>query len=200
MLKIVGAVLGCAVSLLAMHEVEINLNNYDLDAKVNFDAGQFNSSIDPDTVFFGGRYLHASHQHSDDLLDKDYDLVDGHFFVRQRLAGAQSFSVGMGGKFVYTSIESSNFYALPLGVLARYDLPLDIAVPIAIGGEFYFAPEVLTWDEAKNYLEYDVYVEAMLIDRAGLTAGFRSIETDFEKASKAFIFNQTWFVGVKFRF
>lgn len=200
MLKIWTLLLVMAASLMAMHEAEVDLNNYDLDAKINFDAGQFNSSVDPDTVYFGFRYLYGSHQNSDKDLSKNYNLFDGHFFVRQRLPNARAFTLGLGAKLVFTSIESNDFYALPLGVTAHYDLPLGLAVPVGIGGEFYFAPEVLSWDDAKNYYEYDIYMDVMLIDRAGLTAGYRRIDMDFEQSNGNIVFNESWFVGVKFRF
>jgi len=172
MLKKLFMTAALSVSLFAMHEAELDLNNYDLDAKINFDAGQFNPDVEPDTVFFGFRYLHGSHQHNDRDLSKDHDLVDGHFFVRQRLAKANALTLGMGAKFVYTSIET-------------YD---------------YYAPQVLSWDDAKNYFEYDIHLDVMLIDRAGLSAGYRKINTDFEMTRGDLTFNETWFVGVKFRF
>ena len=150
MLKKVIAVLAMATSLTAMHQIEINLNNYDLDARLDFDMGQFNASVDPDSVFIGARYLHGSHQHSDSDLHKDHDLFDGHFFVRQRLRNANALTLGMGVKFVYTSIQSNDFYALPLGLLAGYDLPLGLPVPFTVGGEFYYSPQVLSFGEAKT--------------------------------------------------
>lgn len=200
MLKKLPLLMMAASSLLAMHEAELNLNNYDLDAKLHFDAGQFNEAVEPDSVFFGFGYLHGSHQHSDGDLKKDHDMVDGHFFVRQRLSGAPDLTFGMGVKFVYTDLGGYDYYALPLGITARYDLPVDSPIPISVGGALYYAPQVLAWEDAKNYLEYDAHVDIMLIERAGLTAGYRKINTDLDLPQGDLTFNETWFVGVKFRF
>ncbi len=200
MLKKMLSALCFAVPLMAMHEVELNLNNYDLDAKLHLDMGQFNPSVEPGSVFFGARYLHASRQHSDDDLNKDNDLFDGHFFVRQRLSGARALSLGMGMKFVYTSVQSHDFYALPLGLMADYDLPLGMNIPVTIGGTFYYSPQVLSWSDAKNYMEYDVHLDVMFIDRAGITGGYRKIDTDFDLSHGDLVYNETWFIGVKFRF
>ncbi len=200
MLKKLMVMLAMATSLTAMHEIRINLNNYDLDARLDLDMGQFNSSVDPDSVFIGLRYLHGSHQHSDKNLDKDHDLFDGHFFVRQRLRNANALTLGMGTKFVYTSISGKDFYALPLGLLAGYDLPLGLPVPFSVGGEFYYSPQVLSFADAKNYMEYSLHLDIMIIDRAGITGGYRKIDTDFDLSNGDLRFNETWFVGVKIRF
>ena len=188
------------VPLFAMHEAELNLNNYDLEAQLHFDAGQFNEAVEPDAIFFGFGYLHGSHQHSDGDLKKDHDMIDGHFFVRQRLAGVPALTLGMGVKFVYTDLGGYNYYALPLGITARYDLPGDLPIPISVGGKLYYAPQVLAWEDAKNYFEYDAHLTIMLIDRAGLTAGYRKINTDIDLPGGDLTFNETWFIGVKFRF
>jgi hypothetical protein len=200
MLKKIVLLLSLAGSLLAMHEVELNLNNYDLDAKINFDIGQFNPSVDPDVFFVGGRYLHGSHQHSDRDLDKDHELYDAHFFVQQRLSGNRAFKLGLGAKFVYTSISDLDYYALPLGVHVAYDLPLGLPVPFIAGAQLYYAPQVLSWSDAKNYFEYDLSLDIQIIDFAALTGGYRKIDTDFDVSHGDLTFNEAWFVGVKFRF
>lgn len=200
MLKKLLVALAVSTSLFAMHEAELNLNNYDLDAQLHFDVGQFNTAVQPDTVFVGLRYLHASHQHNDKDLDKDHDLFDGHFFVQQKVTQARAVTVGMGAKFVYTSIEDEDFYALPLGLRLRYTLPIDIAVPVSVGGDLYYSPQVLSFEKAKNYLEYFISADVMLIDRAGLSVGYRKIDTDFDLPGGDFNFNETWYIGVKFRF
>lgn len=189
-----------AGTLLAMHEVELNLNNYDLDAQLNLDMGQFNPAIDPDLFFFGGRYLHGSHQHNDRDLDKDHELYDAHFFVQQRISGQRSLKLGLGAKFVHTSITDYDYYALPLGIHVAYDLPLGLPVPFIVGAQLYYAPQVLSWNDAKNYFEYDLSLDIQIIDFASLTGGYRKIDTDFDTDHGDIIFNEAWFVGVKFRF
>jgi hypothetical protein len=202
MLKTLVTTLALTGSLFAMHEAELNLNNYDLNAKLDLDMGQFNDAVDPDSVFIGGRYLRGSHEHNERGDDKDHDLYDAHFFVKQRLSGAPAFTVGLGAKLVYTSVASYDYNALPIGVHAGYDLPLGLPVPFTLGGSFYYAPEVLSWQDAKNYTEYEVYLDIRLIDRAALTGGYRRIDTDFDVSGETvnFTFNEAWFAGIKFRF
>ncbi|WP_345969864.1 MULTISPECIES: YfaZ family outer membrane protein [Sulfurimonas] len=200
MLKTLVTTLALGCSLFAMHEAELNLNNYDLNAKLDFDMGQFNDAVDPETVFLGARYLRGSYHHSDELRDKDHDLFDAHFAVAQRLSGNDALTLGLGVKFVYTSIEGYDFDALPIGVFARYELPLNLPVPFIVGGALYYAPEVLAWQDAKNYLEYDLSLDIRIIDRAAVTAGYRKIDTDFDLSGGDFTFNEAWYVGVKFRF
>lgn len=200
MLRKIGMMLALAGSLFAMHQAELNLNNYDVDAKLDLDMGQFNAAVAPETVFVGARYLYGSDQHNDRLLDEGHSLVDAHFLVQQRLGAVPALTLGMGAKLVFTSISGEEFTALPLGVVARYALPLGLPVPVFVGGELYYSPDVLSFNEAKNYLEYELSLDVMLIDRAGVTAGYRKIDTNFDLYKGDLIFNETWFVGVKFRF
>jgi len=200
MLKQGLALLALTGSLFAMHEAELNLNNYDLGARLDFDMGQFNRAVDPNTVFVGARYLHGSHRHSDHALRGDHDLFDAHFYVQQRLPGTDSLTLGLGTKLVYTTLESMDFVALPLGLTARFDLPLNLPIGVALGGAVYYAPEVLAWQEAKNYLEYGVYLDIGIIDRASVIGGFRRIDTDFDVVGGDLIFNESWYAGIKFRF
>ncbi len=199
MLKKLVAVFALGTSLMAMHEFELNLNNHDLDARLDLDMGQFNASVEPDSVFFGGRYLYGSKENSDSKIDSDHYLLDGHFRVQQQLANVPALTVGMGMKLVYTSIEDEDFYALPLGIHVRYRLPVE-AVPFYVGGRFYYSPQVLSFQDAKNYMEYQIGLDVMLIDRAGVTAGYRKIDTNFDISDGDATFNESWFLGVKFRF
>jgi hypothetical protein len=199
MLKKLVMTLALGGSLFAMHEAELNLNNYDVEGKLDLDMGQFNDAVEPNTVFFGARYLRGSHQHSD-APSKDHDLYDAHFFVQQSLSGNRALTLGLGTKLVYTSISDHDYYALPIGVHADYVLPLGLPVPFILGGSFYYAPEVLSWSDAKNYMEFRTHLDIQLIDRALLTAGYRKIDTDFDVPGGDFNFNESWFVGIKFRF
>lgn len=199
MLKKLIMIVGLTGSLFAMHEAELNLNNYDLGAKLDLDMGQFNNAVDPNTVFLGARYLRSSHRHSDDP-SKDHDLYDAHFFVQQHLSKQQALTLGLGAKLVYTTISDYDYYALPIGVHADYVLPLGLSIPFILGGRFYYAPEVLSWSDAKNYMEFEAHLDIQLIDRALITGGYRKIDTDFDVSGGDYNFNESWFVGIKFRF
>lgn len=204
MLRIAAMALLAATSLMAMHEAEINLNNYDMQVKVDLDMGQFNDTIEPEHVMVGGSYLYASGHHNSVSGAKDSRLMDVHFMVQQPLGPVPDLTVGLGAKGVYTKVDmgasDSDFYALALGLKGEYHLPLDIQVPIAVGGQVYYAPNVLSMSDAKNYLEWDVHAEAMVIDRAGIVAGYRHIDTNFDHPNLDMVLNEHWYVGVKFKF
>lgn len=200
MLKKLITTLALTGSLFAMHNVELDLNNYDFNAQLNLDLGQFNTTINPDTVFLGARYLHASQDHSDHNLPKDENLYDVHFFVQQRLNGNRALKLGLGTKLVYTSVSNHDFTALPIGVLADYTLPLGISIPFVFGGSFYYSPQVLSWSDAKNYLEWELHLHINLIDRAALKFGYSQINTDFEGGPSNTVYNEAWYGGIIFRF
>jgi hypothetical protein len=200
MLKKLMITLALTSSLFAMHEAELDLNNYDFNALLNLDMGQFNTSVDPDTVFLGVGYLHASQEHSDHNLPKDENLYNVHFFVQQRLNANRALKLGLGTKLVYTSVSNHDFTALPIGVLADYTLPLGISIPFVFGGSFYYSPRVLSWQDAQNYMEWELHLNINLIDRAALKFSYSQINTDFEGSSGNDVFNQAWYGGIIFRF
>ena len=200
MLKKLVMTLALGSSLFAMHEAELNLNNYDLGVNLNLDMGQFSNSVDPDSVFFGAGYLHGSHQHNESADDKDHDLFDLHFLVKQRLKGSSGLTAGLGTKLVYTTVGGYDYYALPIGAMLDYELPLGLSIPFIVGGSFYYAPQVLSWQDAKDYMDYGLHLDIRLIDRAAVTAGYRHIDTNFDVSGGDYTFNDSWYVGVKFRF
>lgn len=196
-----------AAPLLAWHRAEITLNNHDLDGRLDLDFGQFGDRVDPDTTLLGIRYLHGSYHHADAVLKnlkKDNALLDVHFRVQQRIRPLPELTVGMGVKFVHTTINAAGkdyqFNALPLGVNAEYELLIGQTLPIYFGASLYYSPEVLSFSDAKNYMDYEFNVDVMVIDRAGLTLGYRHLDTNFDFEAGDLIFNESWFVGVKFRF
>jgi len=204
MLKILTATVLTAASLMAMHEAEINLNNNDIDLRVDLDMGQFNNTIEPDRVFVGAGYLYASGEHNSLSGAQDSRLMDVHFMVQQPLAPVPDLTVGLGAKGVYTKVElggsDRDFYALALGAKLRYQLPPHIKVPIAFNGQIFYAPNVLSMSDAKNYMDWDLSAEAMVIDRASIVAGYRRVDTNFDNPNVDMVLNESWYVGVKFRF
>lgn len=200
MLKKVVMIVLSSLPLAAWHHLDLTINNHDLDVKGDVDVGQFNERLDAEMILVGGRYLYASRFHNDSDLQDDHALVDGHFVVQQRLRELPELTLGMGLKTVFTSISDEEFYAVPLGAHVSYEFLPGITLPIYLNGCFYYSPEVLSFSKAKNYLEYMINVDVMIIDRAGFTAGFRHIDTNYDLPDADLIFNESWFVGVKFRF
>ncbi|MEA2110896.1 MAG: YfaZ family outer membrane protein [Campylobacterota bacterium] len=193
MLKKLGLVALSAVSALAMHTGEININNEDIEVAVKFDMGQYNSELDVDSTFVGLRYISAENRHDSD------GLIELSYLMKKPLEAQRDFSVGIGFKLDYSSVGSNDFLALPLGLEAGYKLPLDSSiVPIYVGAQFYYAPSVLSFQDSHNYVEFKVNADIEVIERGLVTVGYRHIDTNYEAADVEF--NSAAFIGFKFVF
>ncbi len=179
-----------AVSVFAMHSAEVNVNNSDLELSARLDIGQFNDSVEPDTIFFGAKYLNADERHSDVHNIDDYQEIN---FLMQREI-SPDFRLGFGVKLNHTE----EFVSIPLGIEAVYKLPVTSSVPFYVGAILYAAPEVLSLDKADSFLEYRFTLEAEAIQNVFITVGYRHIDTNYERRDVEY--NDSLYFGLKFLF
>ncbi len=183
-----------------MHEFELNINNKDLDLHLNLDMGQFNDMIEPDSFMLTARLMKSDIDNSRLPYGQDPNVLgEVGFLVQSTSAAAPGLMMGMGLKLVYTPLDKQSISALPIGVITDYTLPLDIVIPLHIGGEFYFAPEVLAFESSTRYMEYQANFDIELMERGLLTMGYRGLETPTKAMGDAY-YNRAYFVGFKFKF
>ncbi len=192
MLKKLSVLAFCAVSSFAMHNAEININDTDLEIGLNFDMGQFNDAIKPETMFLGAKFLNGDESNSDvtENLDPFYEVN----FLSMHAIGNQGMSLGMGVKFNHTQ----DFSSLPLGLEAAYKLPIQNLVPMRLHGALYFAPKSLAFSDGDNYLEYRIDYNIEIIPHGNLVLGYRHIETNYQVAD--FNYNSSVYFGFKIGF
>lgn len=183
-------------TLFGFHTAELNINDKDFEGKLRFDVGQFNETVMPDSIFFGFGYIKGSEEHSD--FKETDGLVEAAFLMQRPFGNSENLLIGMGIKYEYSRIGDENFSALPIGLEARYLLPVDIGVPMYVGGMFYYSPEVLTFNDAKNYIEYRANFDIELIERGHVLVGYRNIDLNFEHVDMNY--NRSWYLGFKFQF
>ncbi len=187
-------------NVFAMHEFELNLNNKDLDLHLGLDMGQLNNAIEPDSFIIKARVMKGDQSHARLPNDQDTNtLGELGFVVQSTSTFAPGLMMGMGIKLAYTPLDNRAIFAMPIGVVSDYTLPLDIAIPLHVGGQFYYAPEVLAFDKSTGYTEYQVNFDVELMERGRLTTGYRGIETPTDFHSKGY-YNRSFFVGFKFKF
>ncbi len=204
MLKKLSIIVACAASAFALHNAELNINDKDLEVGAQFDVGQFNDAVEPDTMFIGAKFLSADSTHSTDDVSTINPYFEGNFLI-MREVGKLGMSFGMGAKLNYTKVEETDFSALPLGVEFAYKIPAPELVPMSINGSLYYAPQVLSFAEGKDYLEYRIHYDVELIQNAGLTLGYRSLNTTFKdsvgtKNKNSINYNASWYFGFKVKF
>jgi len=199
MLKKLTLMTACAVSAFALHNAELNINDKDLEVGMQFDIGQFNDAVEPNTMFIGGRFLNPDSTHSTNDLNSINPYFEGNFLIMREI-GNMGMSLGMGAKVNYTKVDEKDFSALPLGLEFAYKIPAPKLVPMSINGSLYYAPQVLSFLDGKDYLEYRIHYDVELIENAGLTLGYRSLNTSFENRSGTLNYNSSWYFGFKVKF
>ncbi len=193
MLKKLGLLSITTASLFALHTMEININDKDLELNAQFDMGQFNDAVEPDTMFVGLKFLKADDENSDND-NADLDPYYEASFLMMKEVGNSNFKLGLGGKFNYTK----NYSSIPLGVEGSYVINTREFIPFYINAAVYYAPSVLAFNDADDFFETRLSIDVELIENAKLTLGYRKLDTDFENFD--FTYNQSWYVGFKFSF
>jgi len=193
MLKKLSAIVLSTASAFAMHTAEINVNDLDLEVSAKFDVGQFNDAVEPDTMFVGAKFLNADESHSSDdpkSLDPYYEVS----LLMMRPIGNGGMSLGMGAKMNYTK----DYTAIPLGLEFAFKLPVKELIPMYINGSLYYAPTVLSLQDADNFLEYRISYDVEVIDNGRLTLGYRNINTNYDQGDLNY--NSSWYIGFKIGF
>ena len=197
-----------SIKLFAMHSIELNINDLDLETGVKLDIGQFTNNVEPDTTFIGISYINANEEYSNDENKNSISELGGYFnfnfLVKQEIRNSD-FSLGLGMKIVLASIKNPNldlFRAIPLGIEGEYILPFDKVIPILLNTKVYYAPESLTFSDARSYLEYRVEVNMEVIQRGTLYFGYRSINTNYtiSDIEYDYVYNESGYFGFKFNF
>ena len=197
MLKKITLIALCAASAFAMHSGEININNKDLEIGAKFDLGQFNTAVEPDTMFVGGKFINADGDHADDKVN-DLDPYFELNFLMMQAVGNQGMSIGMGAKVALTE----DYAAVPLGLEFAYKLPVTDFVPMYLNGSLYYAPSVLCMSDADSFLEYRLSYDVEVIKNGLITIGYRNIDTNYDNGGGKvdFTYNESFYVGFKIGF
>jgi len=204
MLNKLALLLLSSLSLFAMHNAEININQRDLEFALNLDMGQYNTSVEPETTFMGVKYLKASNNNSENEFNKEVNVkyfFEANFLIKQKISDT-GLKIGLGIKTNFSKVENNAFFAIPIGVDISYRLPIKNFIPINVGGVVYYAPESLSFSNAKSYLEYRAEVEAEVIERGSVFIGYRNLDTNYELGITRtdITYNKSAYFGFKFAF
>ena len=204
MLKKLGFISILSASAFAMHGVDININDKDLEFGANLDMGQFVNTVEPNTVFVGARYLKGNQDHSD-FTKNDNAYYEANFLMQKAVPNSDV-TIGLGVKLNHTQYDTGsknlNFTSIPLGVELGYKLPVHSPVPLYLGGKLYYAPEVLCMNDAKSFLEYRVNLDIEVIPNGRVTVGYRNLDTNYDVSGRTMNanYNSSAYVGFKFQF
>jgi hypothetical protein len=148
-------------------------------------------------TYIGARFLNGDNNHSKTINDPD-PLMEVSFIRMGRVNGVPGLTMGFGIKAAYTDIDGSRYGAIPLGVEAELQLPLNTPFPFYVNGAFYYAPSVLSFKEGDGYVETRIGIDAEPFDNARIGVGYRIIETDLK--TRDVTYNDAWYFGMRLDF
>ncbi len=195
MLRKIALICLITVSVFAMHRAEVNINDTDLELGIGLDIGQFNTNVEPDTMFLGVKILNADNTHSSSSGYKNDPYYEMSFLMKRAVSN-NGLSFGMGVKANYTK----DFASMPLGLEATYKIPAKGIVPMYLNADVYYGPKVLSFGHADRFYEYRVNYDIELIENGRVTVGYRSVNTNYDDGRKDYIYNKSFYFGFKFLF
>jgi hypothetical protein len=114
------------------------------------------------------------------------DVVHVGFYVAgEASSGSNPVTAGVGVRLVYSNGDLSNQsgFALPIGGFVRYS-PRK-ANRLAIDGQAYFAPNILSLGDAEKYQDYTLRFSYNVIHAADIYIGARYVRGDYKNSSAA---------------
>ena len=167
------------------NSVGLDINNNDVELLASININTLTDYANGTTYLLDVNYLHS---------DGDNMLQVG-FSGQNSLQGIEglTFSFGLKG------VLASDFLAFPLMVKGNYYLPLNASIPTtSLALTFAFAPKVLSFRDAERYLEFRVEADMEVISNIHVFAGYRNIDTDYDRYDKTF--NNSFYLGMKLSF
>lgn len=162
-----GLVLCLAAATVSAAEFEIALSK---------DTAAIDILNDSDILGSGGAELSIGG------LYNDADDILGHIglLVRGVPAGEQPFSFGLGGRLYFAKIDEpdASAGALALGAGLRYLIPGNI--PMAVGGDIYYAPGITAFSDADEMYDMKIRFEADVLPSATAFIGYRNVMVSIE--------------------
>ncbi|MGF1546176.1 MAG: hypothetical protein ACFCUG_02485 [Thiotrichales bacterium] len=130
--------------------------------------------------------------------DKDKVLSLG-LLSRAPPTADNPFAAALGIKFFAADIDQPNAdsHALTLGLELMHHIPA--RWPMAIGGRVFYAPNITTWGDGRNFLETGARFEINFLPNAAAFLGYRRISTKLEGGS-TYEIDDAGHLGVRIQF
>lgn len=186
--------LACAASLtlLAMVSSPASAGALDINLGDNSAQLQYSSAMGRDS--FGKSEFHVGFL----FTDQDNLFGDVGILVKNEVgSGLPGVTVGLGVKGLMATIDDSDALALALGGQVRFS-PAS-ASRFGIAGQFYFAPNIVTFGDTDRFIETGLRLEYEVLPQAVAYLGYRKIKFGLETGPDA-VFDEGAHVGVKITF
>ena len=104
------------------------------------------------------------------------DVYFANIFVADNVNKQAAILAGVGGRVYYMDADKTDDSgtAVGLGGFINWEIP---TVPnLSLRSDFYYAPDVLSFDEVERYLDFSARVQYRIIEQAWLYVGYRNAE------------------------
>ena len=189
-------IVGCVQ---AENNLGMNLNNRDIEVHATWDIKSM-TDIANQTHY----YLYASLLHEDNSnnaykkLSNGINIVQAGFFAQNSFQSDASTLLSFGMKVVSTK----DYIAMVPSGRAEFFLDLSPeSLPTSLVGEFSYAPSLLNFMDALNYLDFKLEADVEIIPNIVLYAGYRYIDAQYISSSDhTDFFNNNLYAGMKITF
>jgi len=193
MRKILITTLLCATPLLAEPKqvaFGMNINTVDLEIEGKVPLGSKMRRVAFRNFFIDANFING----------EDDTLTGIGMHVENTPRGHSNILLGFGfrGLFAKNDVLDKSFVAFPISMMVQARMYLGNLPKSALSFKFAYAPEPLTFSDAKTYLEYRIEADMQIIDNIDLYLGYRNIDTNYKGADVNF--NSTAYLGGRFIF
>lgn len=165
----------------------IDINLGDNSAQLQYSSAMGRDSLGKSEFHMGFIYT-----------DQDNLFGDAGILVKNEVgSGLPGVTVGVGIKGLMATSDSQEAVALALGGQVRFSPPS--ASRFGIAGQFYFAPDIVTFGDADRFIETGVRLEYEILPQAVAYLGYRKIKFGLETAPDT-VLDEGAHVGVKITF
>ena len=187
LLRRVGLILMFMSAAVAAHANNLDINLGSNAASINYAANLTPSGLEGD---FG--FLHRTD--SVDIGSAGLLLVGN-----ANPAGSQAI-FGVGGKLFFISPKQTGGNGTVLGLGGRFNYTWPTYNRFTVGGELYYAPRIVSFNNADHFLEYGVNAGYEILRNAELYVGWRHVSAAFTNSSGNMTLDSTFMVGLNLNF
>ena len=168
----------------------MNINTVDLEVEGKFPIGSKMRRMAFRNFFLDGNFINTE--------EGSLSAIGMH--VENSPHGHSNIRIGFGFRGLYAKDDTldQSFVAFPISMMAQARMYLGNLPKSHLSFKFAYAPDPLTFSDAKTYIEYRLEADMMVIDNIDLYLGYRNITTNYK--DKDVNFNGTAYLGGRFVF
>ena len=170
-----------------------------LDIALGSDTAQVNYYFGSDAIGYGGADFSLG------AFFNDADDVMGSFGVKVTgsPAGMRPLTFGVGAKVYAASLDRGplpdlDVQALGIGGEAKFHIPANM--PMALVGEFYYAPDITTGGDGENFSDLNLNFEIEITPGTAAFVGYRNLQTEIENTGRDYELDDEGHVGIRVMF